>query len=220
MRIRPAILALLSASLLPQPASANELTYYCDGFSQQHGGDQVAVTRSLKADGQQFDGSVIWSPKARRMGPANPRPDITLDLQITYALTPQNGIGTARSTALTLQIIDMPGPLANRNPETRRRNLAALKVEVSIDGRPPRQLSWEDAEQFTDWPLSTTRMGLISLAPSVRTLEFTVRDADGKVALTNRYDLDQTAGRDARFLIARGEADAAATDYMRCQKIG
>ncbi|MBN8485947.1 MAG: hypothetical protein J0L50_14370 [Sphingomonadales bacterium] len=215
-----AVLALLVATLGAQPAAANLLTFHCEGFSMEPGGNQVAVMRSFHRDGKQYDAVVLWFPKSRLVGPAYPRTDISLDLQLTYSLTPANRIGAMKYTALTVQIVASPGPARNKSPEYRRAELAKLKVDVAIDGMPPRPVTWGADERFSDWPLSTTRWGMITIPPSARALVFTVRDGDGKVVRISRYDLDQTAGRDAQFEIARGKADASAADYKRCRKMG
>lgn len=218
MRV-PTILTILAAALMAQPATANAVTYHCDGYSKQRGPvDAVAVMRSFKADGQQFDGAVIWFPPAKVVGPDDWRRDITIDLQLTLSLTPENGIGAVENTALTVQIIEIAG--LNKDPAKRRRDLEGLTVEVSIDGGPPSKVGWNGSEKITEWPLSTTRWGLISIPPAARSVEFTVRDATGKALRTNRYEIGETAGRDAQFLIARGKADTAAADYKRCQKMG
>lgn len=215
-----AVLAVIAAALSAQPAAANVVTYHCDGFSMEPGGNQVAVMRSFHQDGKQFDAAVMWFPKARLIGPAKARADITLDLQLTYSLTPESRVGAIEHTALTVQIVASPGPARNKSPEYRRAELAKLKVEVAIDDMPPRPVTWDDGERISDWPLSTTRWGMITIPPSARALVFTVRDGDGKVVRISRYDLDQTAGRDAQFEIARGKADASAADYKRCRKMG
>ncbi len=221
MRV-PAILSILAAALMAQPATAYVLTYHCDGYSQQHGqhgpGDAVAVMRSFRADGQQFGGAVIWIPPAKVIGPDDWRGDITIDLQLSLSLTPEGGIGAIEHGALAVQIIETAG--LNKDPAKRRRDLERLTVAVSIDGGPPSQVGWNGSDMITEWPRSTTRWGLISIPPTARSVELTVRDATGKALRINRYEIGETAGRDAQFLIARGKADTAAADYKRCRKMG
>ena len=211
-------LASLAVLLLAQPASSNILSYHCDGFSMAPNGDQVAVTRSFSGNGKPTDAIAIWIPKAETARLLIPGMDVNLELHIQYANPTKAGIGTVDSASLTLQALPLPS--RKRSSESLQRDLAKVSVEASIDGKPPVPLVLDKDQLSYDLPMTAHSRFTIRFPGTARSIAFTVRDEKGWTIRTARYDLQQTAGRDAQFRRALQKADREALDYKRCTKMG
>ena len=212
------ILATVSAALMAQPASANVLRYFCNGFGMILNGDRVAVTRSFSGDGKQVDAFAIWMPRVETVSRPLPGLDINLELQIQYSGPTDASIGVVDSAFLTLQAVAAPGN--KQSSQSLQGELTKLKVEASVDAKPPVELAWDKSEAFFEWPTTAHSRIQIKFPDTARSVTFTVCDAKGRAINTSSFDLEHKASRDEQFRIARERADREALDYKRCSKMG
>jgi hypothetical protein len=213
-----AILASLATTLLPQSASSNVLTFQCQGYSEQQGGDRVGVNHSFSREGKLTGSQASWSPRAMASHPPKTGIAINLEFWLNYSQSTRSSIGKAGKAYTVVWALSPPG--TRLTPAWRNRDLAKLKIEVSIDGSSPVAVASKQGDTTFESPKSGSRAIEFDLPASARSIVFTARDRDGRTVNTTRYDLEQTTGRDYHYRVALEAANEAAINYKNCNKLG
>ena len=206
-------LILAAAALLPASAQAVPVQYHCTGAREGEAGEQVTVTRYFSADGRSEGQSAAWDPPARAdTAKAASAPDLALAL--IYAAPTADGPGASSGATVIATAFAPPG---TRGAGKVLRMLDGSRAELSANGGSPTLLPLEHDARIADLPMTAMRFAALDPLPgTTRELAVRLLDRRGKALTEVRFDLSDTARRDALYREAWARAEEAGRDPATC----
>ena len=206
----------LASPVLAQDAEPPQSV--CSGEAEGARGERVSVTIHLTQQGETLSTYASWDPPlaagSTKASPEDPYPSFWL----YYPAPRAAGPGTADGGSVLVMAFAPPG---SRNAGKLAHQLDGLVVEASADGGAVQSLPLQMQTAITDLPMTATRFASLP-APAAGTKLITLRLVDKKhrQRALARYDLSQTASRDALYAAAWADAEKAALHRQSCELTG
>ena len=213
--------ALFAAGLVlggPALAQSTPPQSVCYGNAEGARGERVSVVIQLTQLGETVSTSAAWDPPlaagSAKASPEDPYPGLT----INYPAPRVAGPGQSDGALVLVMAFAPPGSRSHANPA---RQLDGLVLTASSDGGAVQTLGLAAAPGIADLPMTAARFADLP-APAAGTKLITLRltDAKRRQRATARYDLSQTASRDALYTAAWAEAENAALHRQSCELTG
>ena len=217
MRLVAALVAglALGGPALAQPAAPQSV---CSCNAEGAMGERVSVVIQLTQRGETVSTTASWDPPlaagSAKASPEDPYPGLT----IQYPSPRAAGPGQSDGALVLVMAFAPPGSRSHANPT---KQLDWLVLTASSDGGAAQTLSLAAAPGIADLPMTAARFADLP-APAAGTKLITLRltDAKRRQRATARYDLSQTASRDALYAAAWAEAEKAALHRQSCELTG
>ena len=205
----------LGGPALAQPAAPQSVCY---GNAEGARGERVSVVIQLTQQGETVSNTASWDPPlaigSTKASPEDPYPGLTLQYPAPRAAGP----GQPNGALVLVMAFAPPGSRSHANPA---RQLDGLVLTASSDGGAAVVLPLRAGPGIADLPMTAARFADLP-APAAGTKLITLRltDAKRRQRATARYDLSQTASRDALYAAAWAEAEKAALHRQSCELTG
>ena len=190
----------------------------CQGNAEGTNGERVSVTIHLTQQGETVSTYASWDPPlaagSSKAAPEDPYPG----LSIIYSAPRAAGLGNPDDVSVSVIALAPPGSRSHANPA---KQLAGLSVEASSDGSTVQTLTLQAQPPIADLPMIAARFASLP-APATGTKLVTLRlvDKQHRQRALARYDLSQTASRDALYAAAWADAEKAALHRESCELTG
>lgn len=188
----------------------------CHGQASGAQGEEVSVSIYVEPDGTRVGSYAAWSPPQldHKFARALDLPD--LRFEIVYSEPTPGAIGAPQSALVFVSVFS---PL--RKPESPAKlnaRLDRLSPSIRFDGGAAAPLALQPmGADMMDLPGSATRTASLTLpSPLPRETAIILADKKGKVMVSQRYATGSTASRDALYVQAWKQADAATANLMAC----
>ena len=202
----------LASPALAQPAPPQSV---CSGNAEGARGERVSVVIQLTQQGETVSTTASWDPPlaigSTKASPEDPYAGLT----ITYPAPRAAGPGLPDSALVLVMAFAPPGSRSHANPA---RQLDGLTLDASSDGGAVVALPLRAEPGVADLPMTAARFASLP-APTAGTKLITLRLVDQKhrQRALARYDLSQTASRDALYAAAWADAEKAALHRQSCE---
>lgn len=204
--------ALLS---LAAPALAQERQYVCDGQATGARGERVSTSIFVSAKGEQVTATAAWDPPLVEAAASARLNAPDLMLTFVFAQPSAREMGPAGDGLIMVMAFTPPG---NRSAASPQRQLAGLRVEVTIDGGLPRTVPLATNPAIEDLPMTAFRSAdLPTLPPGARVVSLRLIDNKNRQVALARFDLSELASRDSLFATAWQAAEGAAQNPASCE---
>ena len=215
MRLVAALVAglALGGPVLAQLVEPPQVVF--SGAAEGTQGERVSVVILLTQRGETVSTTATWDPPlatgSTKASPEDPYPALSFH----YLSPSAAGPGQPSDASVLVMAFAPPGSRSHANPA---KQLDGLMVEASNDGGAVQTLSLKAKPGIADLPMTAERFADLP-APAAGTMLITLRlvDKQHRQRATARYDLSQTASRDALFAQAWSEALKASANPKACE---
>ena len=214
------VAALVAGLALGGPALAQsvEPQSVCSGNAEDAMVERVSVVIQLTQQGATVATTASWDPPlaagSSKASPEDPYPGLT----INYPAPRVAGPGQPGGALVLVMAFAPPGSRSHANPA---KQLDGLALAASSDGGAVVALPLKAEPGIADLPMTAARFASLPAPPAgTRLITLRLTDRQHRQRALARYDLSQTASRDALYSAAWAGAEKAALHRQSCELTG